>query len=125
MRNMRKAGTVLVLGFAPWLVSVPKSLGEARTLHERKGAHDPSHRRVPAFHIRILRVWEEVWQGRAAQERKAERYQSWLCSQGASRDNAAERVIRVLAEGNQHRSFPPPSAASKLPDLPERERNSL
>lgn len=51
-------------------------------------------------------VWEEAWQGRAAQERKAERYRTWLCSQGVSRDNAAERAVRMLAIGNQHQSFP-------------------
>ncbi len=82
---------------------------------------DEYHHSTPAF----LGVWEEVWQCRAEQQWKAERYWTWLCSQGASRDNAAERVVRVLAERNQHRSFPLPSAASKLPDLRERERNSL
>ena len=46
----------------------------------------------------FLGVWEEAWQGRAAQERKAERYRTWLCSQGASRDNAAERAVRMLAK---------------------------
>jgi hypothetical protein len=75
--------------------------------------------------LAFLGVWEEVWQNQADQKRKAERYWTWLCSQGASRDNAAERVVRVLAERNQHRSFPSSSAASKLPDLRERERNSL
>ena len=56
-------------------------------------AHQPS---IPTF----LGVWEEVWQDRADQERKAERYWTWLCSQGASRENAAEQVARVLAQGS-------------------------
>ena len=45
-----------------------------------------------------LGVWEEVWQLRAAESRKAERYRTWLRQQGASRDNAAERVVRWQAE---------------------------
>ena len=48
-----------------------------------------------------LGVWEEVWQLRAAESRKAERYRTWLRQQGASRDNAAERVVRWRAEQPQ------------------------
>jgi hypothetical protein len=69
----------------------------------------------------FLGVWEEAWQGCAEQERKAERYRTWLCSQGASRDNAAERAVRALAQGNQHRSFLSPNAA---PTLSGEERSS-
>ena len=49
----------------------------------------------------FLGVWEEVWQDQADQKRKAERYRTWLCSQGASRDNAAEQVVRMLTQGSQ------------------------
>jgi hypothetical protein len=44
-----------------------------------------------------LGVWEQAWQLRAAERWKAERYRIWLRQQGASRDNAAERVVRLLA----------------------------
>jgi hypothetical protein len=47
----------------------------------------------------IVGVWEDAWQGRAVQERKAERYRVWLCSQGTSRDRAAELAVRMLAKG--------------------------
>ena len=72
----------------------------------------------------FLGVWEEAWQDRAAQEWKADRYRTWLYSQGASRDNAAEQALRVLAQGNQHRSFPWSSSATWLPDLQEEERTN-
>jgi hypothetical protein len=51
------------------------------------------HHSTPAF----LGVWEEAWQGQAEQEWKAARYRAWLCSQGASRDNAAGQAVRMLA----------------------------
>lgn len=50
------------------------------------------------FPREYLGVWEEVWQRRAAEAWKAERYRIWLRQQGASRDNAAERVVRWQAE---------------------------
>jgi hypothetical protein len=49
----------------------------------------------------FLGVWEEEWQGRAEQEQKAERYRTWLCSQGASRDRASEWAVRTLAKERQ------------------------
>lgn len=80
---------------------------------------DEYHYSTPAF----LGGWEEAWHGQAAQEQKAARYRTWLCSQGASRDAAAEQAVRVLAqEGHQFRPFPSPSAVSKLPGLQERAR---
>jgi hypothetical protein len=53
------------------------------------------------FPREYLGVWEEVWQLRAAESRKAERYFIWLRQQGASRDNSAERVVRWRAERTQ------------------------
>ncbi len=45
----------------------------------------------------ILGVWEETWRERAALAWSVERYHSWLRGQGFSRDEAAERAVRVLA----------------------------
>jgi hypothetical protein len=72
----------------------------------------------------FLGVWEEAWQGRAEQERKVERYRTWLCSQGTSRGNAAERAVRVQAQGSQPRPFPSPQAAPMLPGLEKSEKSS-
>jgi hypothetical protein len=46
----------------------------------------------------FLGVWEEVWYARARRANQAERYRSWLCQQGYSRDEAAEMALRFLAE---------------------------
>jgi hypothetical protein len=54
----------------------------------------------------IVGVWEESWQGRALQERQAERYRVWLSSQGRSRDRAAERTVRMLAKERPHEALP-------------------
>ena len=54
-----------------------------------------------SFSRAYLGVWERAWQLRAAESRKAERYCIWLRQQGASRDNAADRVVRWQAEQTQ------------------------
>lgn len=53
------------------------------------------------FHREYLGVWEEVWQLRATESWEAERYRLWLRQQGASRDSAAERVVRWQVEHTQ------------------------
>jgi hypothetical protein len=45
----------------------------------------------------FLGVWEEHWHERAALAWKVERYRAWLRSQGFSREEAAERAVRLLA----------------------------
>ncbi|HEY7127968.1 MAG TPA: hypothetical protein VH540_28830 [Ktedonobacterales bacterium] len=45
----------------------------------------------------ILGVWEELWRERAALAWSVERYHRWLRGQGFSRDEAAERAVRILA----------------------------
>jgi hypothetical protein len=72
----------------------------------------------------FLGVWEEAWQGRAAQERKAERYRTWLCSQGASRDHAAARALLLLAHEHSHTVFPCSRIVSAPPGPQDGERTN-
>lgn len=51
----------------------------------------------------IVGWWEEVWKERAAHARKVERYRRWLRAHGASRNEAAERVVQTLTKHHQQR----------------------
>ena len=45
----------------------------------------------------FLGVWQEQWRARAMLARQAERYCTWLRTQGRSRDEAADLAVRFLA----------------------------
>src|SRR5690242_15582590 len=47
--------------------------------------------------VGFLGVWEEEWRTRAEIASQAERYRTWLRTQGRTRDEAAELTVRFLA----------------------------
>jgi hypothetical protein len=46
--------------------------------------------------IEFLGVWEEKWYARARHARQVERYRVWLHGQGYTRDEAADKAVRLL-----------------------------
>lgn len=47
--------------------------------------------------VGFLGVWEEEWRARATIASQAERYRTWLRTQGCTRDEAAALAMRFLA----------------------------
>lgn len=47
--------------------------------------------------VEFLGVWEEGWRARATIASQAERYRTWLRTQGCTRDEAAALAMRFLA----------------------------
>ena len=47
--------------------------------------------------VGFLGVWEEEWRTRATIASQAERYRTWLRTQGCTRDEAAALTMRFLA----------------------------